>query len=157
MRNKVDKVNHSDVPDLVLERIHALMHRVRGLQQTMLAEVAPGLTHLEGRVLSHFARHPGGTQRELVAQSKRDKGQVARLVATLKERGLLDGTPDEHDKRVERLSLSEAGRSLHDVATRHRRTLARRAVKGLDVAQQTQLLELLEVLHLNLDDATLED
>jgi DNA-binding MarR family transcriptional regulator len=102
-------------------------------------------------VLGYFARHPGATASELAAHSGRDKGQVARLVGALKERGLLEARADEADRRSVRLTLTAAGRSVHQTLQRRRRRLAEVAVAGLDDAERAQLSALLERVRLNLD------
>ena len=82
MTKSVDNVNHlpADVADEVVESIHAVMHLYRARQYRTLREGPSDLTHLEGKVLGFFGRHPGATQSDLVAHSARDKGQLARLI-----------------------------------------------------------------------------
>ena len=121
MANKVDKVNQSATPNAealapeaaaVVERLHALMHRLkRSLQQAAQAQ-GEGLAPMEVRALAFFARHPGSTASELVAHTGRDKAQVARLVQPLLLRGLLVAAPAEQDKRRVELRLTDSGRRI---------------------------------------------
>lgn len=140
-------------PDDVLEAVHAVMHRVRSLQHQALRGGEHELGPMEARVLGFFARHPGGTQRELADHSGRDKGQLARLVNGLRERGLLDARPDPADGRITRLHLTDTARQLHQAVQRQRRRLAERAAAGLTDVERQQLLTLLGRLRHNLDDA----
>lgn len=140
-------------PDDVLEAVHAVMHRVRSLQHQGLRDGEHELAPMEARVLGFFARHPGGTQRDLAEHSGRDKGQLARLVNGLRERGLLDARPDPADRRVTRLHLTDHARQLHLAVQRQRRRLAERAAAGLNEAERQQLQALLARLLHNLDDA----
>lgn len=140
-------------PDDVLEAVHAVMHRVRSLQHQALRDGELDLGPMEARVLGYFARHPGATQRDLAEHSGRDKGQLARLVNGLRERGLLDASPDAADRRVTRLHLTDHARQLHQAVQRQRRRLAERAAAGLSEAERQQLLALLARLQHNLDGA----
>ena len=61
MSNKVNKVNqvaNQQASDEVFDAIHALMHLYRAQQYQVVRETGHGLTHLEGKVLGFFARHP---------------------------------------------------------------------------------------------------
>lgn len=166
MRKKIDHVNQSSQPvgeaadaaapegrddaaaapprdDDVLEAIHAVMHLARSQQHRALRDAEQTLSPMEGRVLGFFARHPGATLSELVAHSGRDKGQLARLVAGLRARGLLQAAPDEVDRRVSRLHLAGQALAQHAALTAQRCALSERAAAGLTPAERRQLLALL--------------
>jgi DNA-binding MarR family transcriptional regulator len=157
MRKSVDHVNHSGstgssaATSDVLEAVHGLMHAVRAHQHRAMREGGHELTPMEGKLIGHLARHPGTAQSELVAHWGRDKGQIARMVNGLKERGLLEALPDEQDRRVQRLHLTDAARVLHEAVHRERRRLAARAVAGLSGDEKAQLLSLLAKVRGNLE------
>jgi DNA-binding MarR family transcriptional regulator len=153
MRKSVDHVNHlADGPATdVLEAVHALMHAVRARQHRAMREGGHALTPMEGKFLGLLARHPGATQSDLVAHTGRDKGQIARLVNGLRERGLVEATADAHDRRSQRLHLSEAARALHDAVHRERERLSAVAVLGLDADERQRLLGLLARVRENVD------
>jgi len=155
MRKSVDHVNKSRDAgaDDVLEQVHQLMHLVRSQQYRTLREAPGAVTHMESKVLGFFARHPGATLSELVAHSGRDKGQLARLVSGLRERGLLEGTVDEGDRRNLRLQLTQAGVEADQALRRQRRRLSAVAVKGLDDEERRQLSALLERVRANVEAA----
>lgn len=151
MRKSVDDVNHQPVldettPDDVIEAVHAVMHAYRARQYRLAEGAAGGLTHLEGKVLGFFARHPGATLSELAAHAGRDKGQLARLVGGLKARGLLLATADESDRRAVRLTLSAEAEALHRTLQRRGRQLAAAATAGLGDDERRQLVALLDKL-----------
>lgn len=152
MKKEVDHVNNKAMAGEsdVLELMHSLLHQVRALSLRGSVASNAGVSLLEGKVLGFVARHPGATQGELVAHSGRDKGQLARLVAGMKEKGLLQATPDEHDRRVVRLHLTELARGLHADFLRQRKQISARAVAGLSAEQKRQLLELLRLMQANL-------
>lgn len=151
MRKTVDLVNQRAGAEDVIEAIHALMHLYRGGQFRGGRAGAAPLTPMEGRALGFFARRPGATLSELVAHSGRDKGQLARLVGGLRERGLLEAQADEADRRNVRLRLTAAGEKLDQSMRRRGRRLAAVAVEGLTEAERTKLLALLGRMRANLE------
>lgn len=153
MQKQVDIVNQSpaDNGDDVFESIHAVMHLFRARQYRAVKDGAHDLSHMEGKALGFFAGHPGATQRDLVQRSGRDKGQVARLIAGLRERGLLEACADENDRRSLRLELSPAGREVQAVLRKQGRQLAALAVKGLSEEERRLLASLLARVKGNLE------
>lgn len=133
--------------EALFEAVHAVMHRFRALQYRAQREDDAALTHLDGKVLGFFARHPGATQKDLAGHSGRDKGQLARLIAGLRERGLLDGRADDADRRSTRLELSAAGRAALRAAMRRGRRIGQQGLAALSAAERQQLAALLRKLH----------
>jgi DNA-binding MarR family transcriptional regulator len=159
MRRSVDLVNQTGkdtpgeaAPDDVMEQIHSVMHLFRARQHRALRGAPHELTHMDARVLGFFARHPGATQSDLAAHSGRDKGQLARLIGGLKERGLLQAQADAGDRRNLRLSLTVQGRAVQQGLQRRRLRLAGLAVAGLSEAERAQLVALLRRIRANLDN-----
>lgn len=155
MRKSVDHVNHkasTPSPDEdVLEAIHTVMHLFRSRQHRVLKEGLHDVSHMEAKALGFFARHPGATQSELVQHSGRDKGQMARLVGGLRERGLLDAVADESDRRSLRLTVSAAGKEIQAALAQQGRRTSAQAVKGLSAEECAQLLALLARVRVNLE------
>lgn len=137
----------------VFETIHTLMHLYRGQQFRALRDGPEAITHMEAKVLGFFGRHPGATPTELVAHSGRDKAQIARLLAGLKERGLLLARPDERDRRSQRLELSAAGVAIQQRLREQAGRLAAVGTQGLSRQDCAQLLQLLRRLEANLQAA----
>ena len=153
MKKQVDKVNQNSNESAtdVFETIHAIMHLARAQQlRASQAGDAP-LTHMENKVLGYFGRNPGATQRDLAAHSGRDKAQLARLIAGLREKGLLDAVAAPTDRRSMHLTLSEAGRAAHAELRLHGAALSGVALMGLDDNERAQLLTLLGRVQHNLE------
>lgn len=153
MRKSLDHVNHMVAPtasDEVFEAIHTVMHLYRSAQYRGVRAGESELTHMEGKVLGFFERHPGATQKELSLHSGRDKGQLARLIGALKERGLLDAEPDPDDRRNVRLQLTKAGRRMQETVQRHARQLSEQAVEGMSAEERATLVALLARVRENL-------
>jgi DNA-binding MarR family transcriptional regulator len=137
----------------VMETVHAVMHLYRARQFRDMRAGPHDLTHMESKALGYFARHPGATQSDLMAHSGRDKAQLARLVRGLRDKGLLEATVDEADRRSTRLHVTDAGQAIWRALRRSGDVLAEVAVAGLDDAQRRQLLALLAKVKTNLDAA----
>lgn len=134
----------------MLEQVHAVMHLYRAQQFRVLRDAPGQVTHMEMKALAFFAVHPGATLSDLVARTGRDKGQLARLVAGLRERGLLQATPDENDRRTVRLQPSAQGQAVHQALRRQAKKLAGVAVQGFSDKEQEQLRTLLDRVRANL-------
>lgn len=156
MQNQVDNVNElTGVPDDdVLEVIHSVTHLARSRWLRGGAGVPHELSPMEGRTLGFFVRHPGSTQSDLATHSGRDKGQLARLIGGMRDKGLLEARPDDQDRRVIRLYPTAVAQALHDDLQQQRRQLAMVAVAGMSAAQRRHLLELLKVVRSNLQEPT---
>lgn len=156
MKKQVDKVNQNPMESGadVFEAIHAIMHLYR--TQQLRASQAGGapLTHMENKVLGYFGRNPGATQRDLALHSGRDKAQLARLIAGLRDRGLLDAEAAPADRRSTHLRLSAAGQSAYAELRLHGASLADQALTGLGAGERAQLLALLGQVQANLAAAT---
>ncbi|MBB3196261.1 MarR family winged helix-turn-helix transcriptional regulator [Roseateles terrae] len=137
--------------DDVMELIHTVMHQYRARQYRVLKDGPHDITHMDGKVLGFFHRHPGATQSDLAQHSGRDKAQLARLIKGLRERGLLAAEADEQDRRQVRLQLTDEGRAVQQALRRSSRHLSANAVQGLSPQEQAQLVALLGRVKANLD------
>lgn len=156
MIKPIDNVNHlpGAAADEIVEFVHVLRHLYRAQQYRTLGDGPHQLTHMESKVLSFFGRHPGATQSELVTDSARDKGQVARLIGGLRDRGLLEARVDTADRRIQRLYLTNEGSGIQASAQRQRLRVARLAVAGLSDDERRLLVELLSRVRSNLEAAS---
>ena len=134
----------------VFEAVHSVMHRYRSEQYLALRGTPDALTHMDGKVLGYFARHPGDTQKDLATHTGRDKGQLARLIGGLRDRGLLDARADEADRRNVKLQLTAEGRRVQQALHRRARKLSEKALASLDAEERRQLVELLRKVGANL-------
>lgn len=135
----------------VFDAMHDLLHVYKAHMVRTMAAVHPELTLNEVRALMFVGRHPGTTQKELVAHSGADKAQVARMVGMLQDKGWLESAPNAEDKRSRCLSLSARGLDLHQALREARRGVAAGLLKGCDRATQAQLLALLAQVRSSVD------
>lgn len=136
--------------EALFERLHELMFLFRSRLMQSLRDDPEGLAGMEVKVLRFFSHHPGATQSDLVQHSGRDKGQIARLVKTLIERGLLQ--PSATVQRRGALELTGAGLSLHQRLQRRRAEQADRIMSVLSSQERTQLDTILTRLQSALAD-----
>ncbi len=137
--------------DEVFEAIHAVMHLYRSPRHRAAAAAQAELTHMELKVLGYFSRHPGATQSDLATHAGRDKSQLARLIAGLRGRGLLEARTDETDRRNLRLHATAAAAAVQQAAECQARAVAATAVAGLSSTERSQLLALLRRVRCNLE------
>ena len=153
MQKPNDNVNQmgKDPATDILELVHAVMHEYRALQYRFLRDGPHDITHMDGKVLGFFSRHPGATQSDLAEHSGRDKAQLARLIKGLRDRGLLEASVDEADRRNVKLALTADGKSIQRTLGQQAKRLSAKATAGLTEAEQGQLLALLQKVRANLD------
>lgn len=104
------------------------------------------------RLLEYIGAHPGCTQADIVGYFVRDRGQVAKLIGSLRKRDLVNIEQDPSDRRLQRLFLTDDGQKIRRDSQRERKHVARIALKGIDEAEQTFLIELLQRIRQNLED-----
>lgn len=134
----------SSVTTDVFELLHDLMHLFRARLLHSLQELDAELTFNEFRILMHTGRHPGITQKELVEHSHTDKAQMARTLSQLQDKGLLERSASEADKRVRCLQLSAQGLALFEQLRQQRERIAEDLLSAFPAAEQQQLRALLQ-------------
>lgn len=134
----------SSVTTDVFELLHDLMHLFRARLLQSLQELDAELTFNEFRILMHTGRHPGITQKELVEHSHTDKAQMARTLSQLQDKGLLERSASEADKRVRCLQLSTQGLALFEQLRQQRERIAEDMLSAFPAAEQQQLRALLQ-------------
>ena len=106
-----------------------------------------GLAMREVHVLLFLANNPGyDTARDVTLYRGMSKSQVSQAVELLCAEGLLRRTPDEADRRMVHLSITQAGRPLARECQQIQERCGARLLDGLTPQQVTQLRELLETV-----------
>ncbi|QBF33664.1 MarR family winged helix-turn-helix transcriptional regulator [Thalassococcus sp. S3] len=72
-----------------------------------------GMLRTEWRVLFHLGMYGEMTAKEIGERAKIHKTKISRAVQKLAERRFLTRTRDEADRRLERLTLTSAGRAAY--------------------------------------------
>lgn len=105
------------------------------MQQQIAAEGIE-LTVFQARLINLVGRNAGVSQLALAASTDRDKAQVARTIGQLAARGLIERTPHPTDWRVKCLSLTAAGRDMHQQLQQLRQQLAAGVLGRLSAAER---------------------
>lgn len=128
----------------LLDLLNQLMYAVNARLRTDMDAAALGLAPMEAQALAFLQSNPGCTQADFVQYIGRDKAQVARLVKLLIERELVVSLPDEQDRRLNRLWLTQSGQALNRRAARVRADLAEKMLDTFDPGKRARLARMLE-------------
>lgn len=100
----------------------------------------------ESRVLYELAQHPACTANSLCGRLGLDAGYMSRLVRSLTERGLVQGTRSTQDKRAMLLSLTPNGRAASDDINQRVSAETIQMLSHLDDAQRVRLLDAMHTI-----------
>ena len=116
---------------------------VGGLRRTYLGT---DLTLQEARILWEVATRPGLDHGDLRVRLDLDQGYTSRLVARLRDRGLLRQEPSPHDGRVRLLWLTDAGRAAFRELDDRADAEAARYAGRLEPRDRRRLVEAMETV-----------
>jgi len=97
-------------------------------------------------------QHNGLSQGTLAERSARDKTTMARLAATLDERGLIERRPSPRDGRERLLFLTATGKQVMDRATELATAILADAQRGIDAEELSLCLDVLRRACANLQN-----
>ena len=109
-----------------------------------------GLTRPQWRVLGRLSRRNGMTQKELSELTGIAPSPLGKVVDQLEAKGFVERRDDPHDRRVNRLHVTEAVQPLIGPAQQLARELERAAMQGL--SNGASLLEQLSQLRDSLSE-----
>ena len=130
--------------EALLDQLNNIIYAAAARLRADMDAAGIALAPLEAVALSYLQNNPGATQAEFVQYIGRDKAQVARIIKPVIERGLVVALPDEQDRRLNRLWLTQAGQSLHRRASKIRAGLAERMLEDFDPAKRAKLGRMLD-------------
>lgn len=130
--------------EALLDQLNNIIYAATARLRADLEAGGISLAPLEAVALAFLQTNPGATQAEFVQYIGRDKAQVAHIIKPVIERGLVVALPDEQDRRLNRLWLTQAGQSLHRRASKIRAELAERMLQDLEPAKRARLGRMLE-------------
>lgn len=118
---------------------------VRELAAPPFAEL--GLHPGQNVLLEALWEQDGQTPGELAARMRVAVPTAVRMAQRMEATGLVTRTPDQDDRRLVRIGLTDRGRQLREPLSAVRRQLSRTALAGIDEAEQRALGQtLLKVL-----------
>ncbi len=110
-----------------------------------------GIGVVEWRMLSMLAVENGITANRICQVIGLDKSAVSRALQALEKSGQISSQIDAHDARRYTVSLTKAGRELHDKVHRTAMARERLLLEGLSAEQIDTLVSLLTQLHGNVE------
>jgi len=122
------------------------LSKLNDMASQALYAAGTGLSLPEARALAAVGAFPGLTVLQLAMEVNLDKGQASRLAAAMVDKGLLERTSTDADRRVVKLALTRPGRQawkkvMPMIEQRNRQLLA-----CLSEDEQASLLEMFDRL-----------
>jgi MarR family transcriptional regulator, organic hydroperoxide resistance regulator len=108
-----------------------------------------GLVPSHGAVLKHLFTHEVVTMKDLAKAVRRDKSTVTTLVAKLIAKGYVEREAGSDDQRIIHVRLTQKGEELRPVFLKISENLLRQIWKGIDDAEQKEVVRILEKIGLN--------
>ncbi|MEM8979973.1 MAG: MarR family winged helix-turn-helix transcriptional regulator [Pseudomonadota bacterium] len=93
-----------------ISKVHAKLNA----QATRILRDASGITLSQWRVIALIGPHGTTRSADLIKEAALDKGLLSRNIKTLVEDGIVATKTDPADKRVQILSLTEAGQTIFE-------------------------------------------
>jgi DNA-binding MarR family transcriptional regulator len=146
----------SDVPSegqghaVVVSIVHVYSRLTEALTRLVKQEGGLTLPHFE--VLLTLRMGEGISQQDLSDRLLVTKGNICVIVQKLEAAGLIERRTDPTDQRYHRLYLADAGRRLLAKVGPEHRALTNLVLRGLSLAEQKTLHELLNRIDQTLDD-----
>lgn len=135
------------IDDLLLYRISHLL-AVAGSMVIRLCEGRFGITRREWRIVALLARADGLLSSELAQRAQLDRARTSRAITSLVAKKLVRRETGSGDRRQARLSLTAAGRALHDQLFPLVRQINVGLLQPLAAAEVTRLDAQLDALQL---------
>ena len=116
--------------------------KAAGALDAALEPLSIGARHFG--VLLHLSRLGESTHKELIALTGRDKAGMVRTIDALVDAGLVARQASTTDRRVNRLTLTEAGVAVAAEARQRAIAAGGELFRGFSDAELAQLIELLQ-------------
>lgn len=101
--------------------------------------------------LVRVGENPGIIQEHVAEMIKVDRTTAARSVQKLETKGLITRLPDEKNKKIKRLYLSDQGKKVFPIIERENVYSNQIALESLSEEQTTELERLLKIVSQNID------
>lgn len=126
-------------------------HHIRRLQQIAVAiflqeTESTGITPVQFAALQMVANSPGLDQRTLARSIGFDTSTLAGVIDRLESRGLVLRNASPDDRRVRRLTLTDAGRAVLDEVRPGMLRAQERMLAPLPPSERTQFMRMLRTL-----------
>jgi len=116
-----------------------------------------GFTRTQWMALRRVGDQPGVSQSELAELLEVEKATAGRVIDKLETFGWLERRPDENDRRVKRVYLTELGRRIHSDITPIAEAMVEEELSGLSRKERETLTDLLLSVKQRLQDMAVEN
>ncbi|TGD82499.1 MarR family winged helix-turn-helix transcriptional regulator [Hymenobacter wooponensis] len=143
--------------NIIFYSLDKAIRQYRRFAQANIDKAGVDITVDQWLVLRVLEEHDDLTQTEIAERVFKDQASVARILALLLRRGLLDSEPQPNDGRRSRLRVSQAGEAA--LAAVHPVVLNNRAIAldGLSETDLDHLRQALERIYRNCSSGPAED
>lgn len=101
-----------------------------------------GLTRAQWLVLTRLYRRPGLSQTELADMLEIDRASAGRMIDRMEKNGWVERRPDDADRRINRLHLTEDARKIHTAMWAIAESTVDDALSPLSIGERAQFTEL---------------
>jgi DNA-binding MarR family transcriptional regulator len=116
-----------------------------------------GFTRTQWMALRRVGDQPGVNQSELAELMEVEKASAGRIIDKLEAFGWLERRPDESDRRVKRVYLTELGRRIHRDISPIAEAMVEEELSGLTSKERDTLTDLLLTVKQRLQDMAIEN
>ena len=116
-----------------------------------------GFTRTQWLVLRRVMEQPGVSQSELAEMMEVEKATAGRFIDRLEEYGWLERRPDEADRRIKRIFVTELGRRIHRQVKPIAEGMVEEELSGLKKREREMLTDLLLNVKQQLQDMASEN
>lgn len=110
------------------------------------------LTRGQYLYLVRICEHPGIIQEKLAEMIKVDRTTTARAIKRLEEKGMVQSTADQTNKKIKKLYPTDKGKKIYPFIIREHHYSNQVAVKGLTSTEVEQLQKLLKKVRQNVSE-----
>jgi MarR family transcriptional regulator, transcriptional regulator for hemolysin len=109
-----------------------------------------GMTRVQYATLAKLEHHNGLVQTDLAEMLDIQPIAVVRLIDQLSAEGLIERRQDAHDRRCNRLAITDGGRAKLAELSGFKESLGQEVFEGIEEADLRQMLVTLNALHTNI-------
>lgn len=124
---------------------HLSFVMVRQSDQVLQERLGIGFSQF--KIMMVLQKHPGIQQRAIADSLGQTEASISRQIKLLHDQGLLTTTVNPENRRVHITTLSAKGARLADEAISILNTFNEPVIEGLSDKQQTQFVEMLDLMH----------
>ena len=116
-----------------------------------------GFTRTQWLALRRVGDQPGVSQSELAELLEVEKASAGRLIDKLEEFGWLERRPDDADRRIKRVYMTDLGRKIHAQITPIAQAMVEEELSGLTPKERETLADLLQNVKQRLQEMALDN